>query len=81
MTGHLVRTTALVAAAALRGDATAVRLLLRSLDPDHAAAVTEAAVLSMAELVREAITPEAVQNAIHDAQQLAHQAATEGDMS
>ena len=73
-----LRTAALITAAALRDDTTAVRLLLATLRPEEIAATCEGAVLAMAGLVREAITPEAVQNAVNEAQQLAQQAATEG---
>jgi hypothetical protein len=72
-----LRTAALITAAALRGDDVAVRLLLHTLPPERIAATAEGAVLAMAGLVREAITPEAVQNAVREAQQLAQQAATE----
>lgn len=74
---EFVRTAALVTAAALRGDDMAVRLLLHTLDPVQRAAVTEGAVLAMAGLVREAITAEAVQRAVADAQQLARDTVTE----
>lgn len=73
-----LRTAALITAAALRDDETAVRLLLHSLPPEQAAAACEGSVLAMAGLVREAVTPEAVQNAVRAAQDLAQQAATEG---
>ncbi|MGW5210021.1 hypothetical protein ACWEQO_02065 [Streptomyces sp. NPDC004051] len=76
-----LRTAALVTAAALRDDDQAVRLLLATLPPDQAAAACQGAVLAMAELVREAITPEAVARAVRDAQQLAQTAATEGNPS
>ncbi|MES9523136.1 hypothetical protein [Streptomyces capoamus] len=76
-----VRTAALVTAAALRDDDLAVRLLLNTLPPEEIAATAEGAVLAMAGLVREAITPEAVQRAVAEAQALAHQAATEGNHS
>lgn len=71
-----LRTAALVTAAALRGDDTAVRLLLHTLPAEQIAAATEGAVLAMAELVRTAITPDALQRAVAEAQQLAQQAAT-----
>lgn len=73
-----LRTASLATAAALRGDDLAVRLLLQTLRPEEATASCEGAVLAMAELVRAAITPEAVQRAVAEAQQLAQQAATEG---
>lgn len=73
-----MRSAALVVSAALRDDDTSVRLILHTLPPRSAAAVAEASVLAMAELVREAITPEALQNAVREAQQLAHTAAQEG---
>ncbi len=71
-----LRTAALVTAAALRGDDVAVRLLLRTLPPDEAAAACEGALIAMAGLVREAITPQAVQRAVAEAQQLAHDTIT-----
>ncbi|MER5259743.1 hypothetical protein [Streptomyces sp. NPDC002855] len=74
-----LRTATLATAAALRGDETAVRLLLRSLPAEHGTAACEGALLAMAELVREAITPEAVENAVRAAQALAQQAVTEGE--
>jgi hypothetical protein len=73
-----LRTAALVTAAALRGDDIAVRLLLQTLPADQVAATAEGSVLAMAGLVREAITPHAVQTAVREAQQLAQQAVTEG---
>lgn len=72
-----LRTAALVTAAALRGDDMAVRLLLQTLPPEQIAATAEGAVLAMAALVREAITPDAVARAVTEAQQLAQAAATE----
>lgn len=72
-----LRTAALATAAALRGDDIAVRLLLHALPAEEIAATCEGAILAMAALVREAITPDAVQQAIREAQQLAHEAATE----
>ena len=72
-----LRTAALVTATALRGDDMAVRLLLQTLPPDQIAATAEGAVLAMAGLVREAITPDAVARAVAEAQQLAQAAATE----
>ncbi|MFE4624654.1 hypothetical protein [Streptomyces mirabilis] len=73
-----LRTAALVTAAALRGDDIAVRLLLQTLTTDQVVATAEGSVLAMAALVREAITPDAVQRAVREAQQLAQQAVTEG---
>lgn len=71
-----LRTAALVTAAALRGDDIAVRLLLQTLPPEQIAAAAEGAVLAVAGLVREAITPQAVQRAVAEAQQLAHDTIT-----
>lgn len=73
-----LRTGALVTAAALRGDDIAVRLLLQTLPPEQIAATCEGVVLAMAELVREAITPDAVARAVAEAQQLAQAAVHEG---
>ncbi|MEU3105582.1 hypothetical protein [Streptomyces griseoflavus] len=75
---QVLRTGALITAAALRGDDMAVELLVGTLPADHVRIVAVAAVGAMAGLVREAITPEAVQQAVRDAQTLAHTAAQEG---
>jgi hypothetical protein len=75
---EFLRTAALVTAAALRDDTTAVRLLLRTLPPERIAATAEGSVIAMAGLVREVVTPEALARAITEAQQVAHEAATEG---
>lgn len=78
---QVLRTGALVTAAALRGDDMAVELLLGTLPDHHVRIVAVASVGAMAALVREAITPEAIARAVHEAQQLAQQAATEGNPS
>ena len=72
-----LRTAALATAAALRDDETGLRLLLHTLPPERITATCEGAILAMAGLVREAITPKALKRAIAEAQQLAHDAATE----
>lgn len=69
---------ALAIGAALADDDTAVRHLLHSLPPQHAAVVCEGAVLAMAQLLREFLPPEAIAEAITTAQNLAREAATEG---
>lgn len=76
---QFLRTAALATAAALRDDSLSLQLLLGTLPREHVTATCEGALLAMAELVRAAITPEAVQQAVHDAQQLAQQAITEGN--
>ncbi|MFD0117663.1 hypothetical protein ACFVZL_19885 [Streptomyces sp. NPDC058320] len=68
---------ALITAAALDDDVPAVRMLLRSLPPEQIAAAVEGGVLAMAGLVREVVTPEAIQNAAREARALAIQAANE----
>lgn len=73
-----LRTAALATAAALRDDETSLRLLLHTLPPEQIVATCEGAILAMAGLVREAITPQALQRAVAEAQAIAHQAATEG---
>ncbi|MGY0067186.1 hypothetical protein ACWZEH_10210 [Streptomyces sp. QTS137] len=78
---QVLRTGSLITAAALRGDDMAVELLIGTLPPDHVRVVAVAAIGAMAGLVREAITPEAVQQAVRDAQQLAHDAVQEGTQS
>ncbi|MEH0553423.1 hypothetical protein [Streptomyces sp. B21-101] len=75
----LLRTCSLIAASALRGDDKGVELLLNTLHPDHVRVVAIAAVTSMADLVTAVCGAEAVQAAIRPAQDLAHQAATEGN--
>ncbi|HEY9372188.1 hypothetical protein [Streptomyces sp.] len=74
---QFVRTAALVTAAALRGDDTAVRLLLHTLPADEVAATCEGAVLAMAGLLAEFLPPDAIARAVTEAQNLAQQAATE----
>ncbi|MFD4551678.1 hypothetical protein [Streptomyces sp. NPDC058466] len=74
-----LRTAALVTAAALRGDDIAVRLLLQTLPTEQVAATAEGAVLAMAGLLREVLDPQAITRAVREAQQLAHDAVTEGD--
>lgn len=74
---QVMRTGALITAAALRGDDMAMELLLGTLHPDHVRIVAIASIGAMAGLVSEALTPEAVQRAVRDAQQLAQTAATE----
>lgn len=76
MDAQVLRSAALIASAALRDDDTSVRLLLHTLPPEIAAAVTEACVIAMAELVRDHVPLEAIAAGIKDAQQLAHEAAT-----
>ena len=68
---------ALITAAALDDDTPAVRMLLLSIPPEQIAAAVEGAVLAMAGLVREVVTPEGVQNAAREARALALQAANE----
>ncbi|MFF1655798.1 hypothetical protein [Streptomyces sp. NPDC058255] len=74
-----LRTAALVTAAALRGDDIAVRLLLQTLPAEQVAATAEGAVLAMAGLLRQVLDPDAITRAVREAQQLAHDAVTEGD--
>jgi hypothetical protein len=74
---EVLRTCSLITAAALRDDDLSLGLLLNTLHPDAVRAVAIAAVGAMAGLVREACTPEAITQAVHEAQQLAHQAASE----
>ncbi|MGW3727314.1 hypothetical protein [Streptomyces sp. NPDC000851] len=77
MTDHQVmRAAALVVSAALRDDDTGVRHQLHSLPRDIAAAVTEASLLAMAELVRDHVPPDAIRAAIRDAQHIAQTEAT-----
>lgn len=76
---EILRTCSLIAASALRGDYTGVELLLNTLHPDHVRVVAIASVAAMADLVNATAGPEAVQAAIRSAQDLAHQAATEGN--
>lgn len=68
---------ALITAAALDDDTAAVRMLLLSIPPEQIAVAVEGAVLAMAGLVREAVTPEAIQAAIRGTRALAIQAANE----
>ncbi|MGW3663720.1 hypothetical protein [Streptomyces sp. NPDC005141] len=75
---ELLRTGALITAAALRGDDLAVTLLLNTLHPDEVRAIAIAGITAMAGLVREAVCPQALAGAIREAQQIAHEAATEG---
>lgn len=80
MTGpEILRTAALIAAASLRGDDKGVSLLLNTLHPDHVRIVAVASVEAMAGLVREFVPPDAIQCAVTSAQQLARDAATEGN--
>lgn len=74
-----LRTAALATAAALRGDEQGLRLLLHTMPPEQILATCEGSILAMAGLLREVITPEALQRAVAEAQQLAHTAATEGN--
>lgn len=76
---QIYRTAALVVSCALRDDDQGARLLLHTLPTPLVAATCEAAIFAMAELVRDHVPAHAVQAAIHGAQQLAQQAATEGD--
>jgi hypothetical protein len=76
MSAQVMRSAALVVSAALRDDDVSVRHLLHTLPPPIAAAVTEACVLAMAELVRDHVPPDAIAAGIADAQQIAHEAAT-----
>lgn len=76
---EFLRTAALVTAAALRGDDIAVRLLLQTLPAGQTAAACEGVVLAMAGLVCEVLDPEAIARAVREAQQLAHDAVTEGN--
>ncbi|MEE1819331.1 hypothetical protein PUR59_30495 [Streptomyces sp. SP18ES09] len=78
---QFIRSAALITSAALRDDDTTVHLLLHTLPPEEIAATAEGAILAMAELLRDAVTPQAIQNAIREAQSLAHEAAIEGDQS
>lgn len=73
-----MRTAALLVAAALRDDETSVRLLLHTLPARQIKATCEGAVLAMAGLLREFLPPDAIARAIASAQDVAHQAATEG---
>ncbi|MBT2488795.1 hypothetical protein J7E96_09720 [Streptomyces sp. ISL-96] len=81
MTAQFLRTAALVTSAALRDDDQAVHLLLHTLPPEQIAATAEGSILAMAELLRSAVTPAAMQAAIREAQALAHEAAIEGTQS
>jgi hypothetical protein len=76
---EILRTGALIAASALRGDDMGVQLLLNTLHPDHVRVVAIASIGAMAGLLREFLPADAIQRAVHDAQQLAHEAATEGN--
>ncbi|MFF7331527.1 hypothetical protein [Streptomyces sp. NPDC008150] len=76
---EVLRTAALVVAAQLRGDDMGVQLLLGTLHADHVRIVAVAAVSAFAELLVEFLPPDAVARAIDEAQQLAQQAATEGN--
>lgn len=71
------RKAALVVSCALRDDDQGARLLLRTLPPELIAAVCEASILAMAELVREFVPADAVQRAIREAQEMARTEATE----
>jgi hypothetical protein len=71
------RTTALVCGAALRGDDTAARLLLQTCPPDLLPAIAEASVICLADLLREFLPPDAINNAIREAQRIAQDEATE----
>lgn len=73
---EVMRKAALVVSAALRDDDTSVRLILQTLPPRIAAAVTEACVLALAELVRDHVPSHAIQAAIRDTQQIAQAEAT-----
>lgn len=72
---------ALITAAALEDDTAAMRMLLLSIPPEQIAAAVEGAILAMAGLVREAVTPEAIQDAARGARILAIQAANERNPS
>jgi hypothetical protein len=74
---EVMRKAALVASAALRDDDVSVRHVLHTLPPRIAAAVTEACVMALAELVRDHVPPNAIQAGIAEAQQIAQTAATE----
>lgn len=74
---EVFRTAALVVSSALRDDDQAARLLLRTLPPELIAAVCEASILALAELVREFVPADAVQRAIESAQDMARTEATE----
>ncbi|MEU9581069.1 hypothetical protein [Streptomyces chilikensis] len=78
MTAQPYRAVALVASAALRDDDVSVRLLLQSQPPELLPAVAEAAVIALAELVRDFLPPDAIAAAISSAQELAQTEATEG---
>ncbi|MFE6530034.1 hypothetical protein ACFVMA_13955 [Streptomyces rochei] len=71
-----VRQTALIVSAALRDDDTSVRLILHTLPPHIAAAVTEASVLAMAELLRDHVPADAIADAVRGAQGIAQTEAT-----
>ncbi|MFB7162067.1 hypothetical protein [Streptomyces sp. NPDC056242] len=76
---EFLRTAAAVTAAALRGDDYAVRLLLQALPDDQKAAAAEGSVTAMAGLLREFLPPDTIARAIAEAQQVANEAALEGD--
>jgi hypothetical protein len=76
---QIIRTASLVVSCALRDDDQAARLLLNTMLPEYVRATCEASIFAMAELVREFVPPHAIQAAITGAQQLAHEAATEGN--
>lgn len=75
---EFLRTAALITAAALRGDDIAVRLLLQTLPPEQIAAAAEGTITAMAGLLADVLPPDCLARAIAEAQQLAHEAATEG---
>ncbi|MBD9730193.1 hypothetical protein PV755_46560 [Streptomyces caniscabiei] len=78
---QMLRTAALVTAAALRGDDMAVRLLLHTLPPEQIKAACEGSVLAVAGLVREFLDEDAIQIAVREAQQIARDAVTERNRS
>lgn len=75
---QFLRTAALATAAALRDDSLSLQLLLGTLPHEHVTATCEGALLAMAELVRDHLPPDVVQDAIRGAQSVAHQAVQEG---
>ena len=75
---QFLRTAALATAAALRDDSLSLQMLLGTLPREQAAATCEGALLAMAELVRDQLPPDVVQQAIRGAQSVAHQAVQEG---
>ncbi|MEV7032725.1 hypothetical protein AB0N99_21230 [Streptomyces sp. NPDC093272] len=74
---ELERRSALVVAAALRGDEDTVHVLVATLPPDQLARVCEGVIQGLAGLIQQFVPGAAIARGVAEAQRLAQQAATE----